>query len=249
MMSGPALFARYALPPNAYGYCGPADVGLIADLTAAGDAAIDELREIAQQFEGAWPYLQFIGATDGSDPLSADVVEAYWIGNSLLDDIDLAAWGNSVDGRFRSRAGSRWQVLGDGIVGSVPNHAFHVFCVYPWVGLLRSGFADHALDVIDRCRIRWGTVVDVIGDQVLVRSTPLIWDGHAIGYGKERHEMVRAAAATDEHVGPGDVVALHWDYVCQSLLPHQLSNLVRYHDRHLRIANQDANALVGLMDR
>jgi len=248
MMSGPALFARYALPPNAYGYCGPADVNLVAELTAAGDSAIDELREIAQQFEGAWPYLQFIGASSGRDPLSSEVVEAYWVGNSLLADIDLSSWGNSVGDRFRARSGSQWQVLADGIVGSVPNHAFHVFCAYPWVGLLRSGFADHALDVIDRCRIRWGTVLDVVGDQVLVRSTPLIWDGHAIGYGEERDEMVRASVAADERVVSGDVVALHWDYICQSLSPEQLGHLVRYHDRHLRIANQDTDSLAGLMD-
>lgn len=247
MTSGAALFARYALPPNAYGYCGPADVALVAELTAAGDAAIGELREIAQQFEGAWPYLQFIGSSSGSDPLATDVVEAYWIGNNLLAGIDLAAWGNSLDERFRARAGARWKVLADGIVGSVPNHAFHVFCVYPWVGLLRSGYADHALDVIDQCRIRWGTVVEVIGDQVLVRSTPLVWDGHAIGYGEERNETARASVATDEQILPGDVVALHWDYVCQSLSPRQLSHLVRYHDRHLAIANHDARSLVGLM--
>ncbi len=249
MTSGAALFARYALPPNAHGYCGPADVALVAELTAAGDAAIDELAEIAQQFEGAWPYLQFIGSSCRVDPLSTDVVEAYWIGNNLLADIDLAAWGNSLDDRFRARAGARWQVLAGGIVGSVPNHAFHVFCVYPWVGLLRSGYADQALDVIDRCRIRWGTVVDMIDDQLVVRSKPLVWDGHAIGFGEERHETVRASVATDCRILAGDVVALHWDYVCQKLSPRQLRDLVRYHDRHLAIANQDANSLVGLMGR
>ncbi len=242
------MFARYVLPPNAYGYCGPADVSLVAQLAAAGDAAIDELREVAQQFEGAWPYLQFIGASCGSDPLSADVVEAYWIGNNLLANIDMLAWGNSVDDRFRTRSGSRWRVLADGIIGSVPNHAFHVFCVYPWVGLLRSGYARHALDVIDQCRIRWGTVVDVIDDEVVVRSTRLAWDGHEIGFGEERLETVRASSATDEHVAQGDVVALHWNYVCQSLSPRQLGHLVRYHDRHLRIANRGASSLVGIFD-
>jgi hypothetical protein len=158
VIPGPAQFARFALPPNAYGYCGPADLALVADLVAARDVGTDEMRSVAQQFEGAWPYLQFIADTAGDDPLSSEVVEAYWIGNNLLRDIDLLAWGNSIEERFRPRAGGRWRVLSDGIVGGVPNHAFHVFCVYPWVGLLRQGFADHALEVIDRCRIRWGTV-------------------------------------------------------------------------------------------
>ncbi|MEN8041146.1 MAG: DUF6390 family protein [Actinomycetota bacterium] len=248
-MSGAALFARFALPPNAYGYCGPADVSLVSELTAAGDSALEDLRAIAQQFDGAWPYLQFIGGSSGQDPLASEVVEAYWLGNNLLRDIDTLAWGNSVDDRFRPRVGSRWQVLADGIIGSVPNHAFHVFCVYPWVGLLRSGFADQALDVIDQCRIRWGTVVEAIGDDVLVMSRPLEWNGRELVQGIERVERVRASVAEDDALETGDIVALHWDYVCQPLSQRQLSHLKRYHDRHLAIANDSGDSLAALIER
>ncbi len=243
MIPGPTQFARFALPPNAYGYCGPADLALVADLVAAGDVGTDEMRSVAQQFEGAWPYLRFIADTAGADPLSSEVVEAYWIGNNLLRDIDLLAWGNSVEERFRPRAGGRWRVLSDGIVGGVPNHAFHVFCVYPWVGLLREGFADHALEVIDRCRIRWGTVIEQVGGNAVVRSAPLMWDGQVIAHGAERVETVRMPMESEPTVSKGDIVALHWDYVCQVLSPRQLQQLVRYHDRHLAIANSGANSL------
>jgi len=247
-MSGPSQFARFALPPNAYGYCGPADLNLVAELVAAGEAAVDEMRVVAQQFEGAWPYLQFISDSAGADPLSAEVVEAYWIGNNLLRDIDTLAWGNSVEDRFRPRAGDRWRVLSDGIFGGVPSHAFHVFCVYPWVGLLRAGYADHALEVIDQCRIRWGTVVEVIGSDVLVRSKPLTWDGRIISHGAETIERVRMLVDDGSELGSGDLVALHWDYVCQVLSPRQHQHLVRYHDRHLAIANQRSKSLSALIE-
>ena len=243
MRSGASQFARFALPPNAYGYCGPADLKLVAELVAAGEAAAQEMRAVAQQFEGAWPYLQFISDSAGADPLSADVVEAYWIGNNLLRDVDTLAWGNSVEDRFRPRAGDRWRVLSDGIVGGVPNHAFHVFCVYPWVGLLRAGYADNALEVIDQCRIRWGTVVEVIGPDVLVRSKPLAWDGRIISHGAQRVEHVRMPVDDGSEPESGDLVALHWDYVCQVLSPRQHQHLVRYHDRHLAIANQGSDSL------
>jgi hypothetical protein len=247
MRSGASQFARFALPPNAYGYCGPADLKLVAELVAAGEAAVEEMRAVAQQFEGAWPYLQFISDSAGADPLSADVVEAYWIGNNLLRDIDTLAWGNSVEDRFRPRAGDRWRVLSDGIVGGVPNHAFHVFCVYPWVGLLRAGYTDHALEVIDQCRIRWGTVVEVIGPDALVRSRPLAWDGQTISHGAERVENVRVPVDDASELECGDLVALHWDYVCQVLSPRQHQHLVRYHDRHLAIANQDTHSLAATL--
>jgi hypothetical protein len=247
-MSGAVQFARFALPPNAYGYCGPADLNLVAELVAAGDVAVDEMRAVAQQFEGAWPYLQFISDSSGADPLSAQVVEAYWIGSNLLRDIDTLAWGNSVEDRFRPRAGDRWRVLSDGIVGGVPNHAFHVFCVYPWVGLLRAGYTDHALEVIDQCRIRWGTVVEVVGTDVLVRSAPLTWDGRMMHHGAERIETVRLPLDDQGEMSRGDVVALHWDYVCQVLSPRQHEHLVRYHDRHLAIANHGSDSLASLIE-
>ena len=247
-MSGAVQFARFALPPNAYGYCGPADLGLVAELVAAGESAVGEMRAIAQQFEGAWPYLQFLSDSIGSDPLATDVVEAYWLGNSLLTDIDTLAWGNSVEERFHPRAGGRWRMLADGIVGGVPNHAFHVFCVYPWVGLLREGFADHALEVIDQCRIRWGTVVEITRRDVFVRSSPLLWDGRQMHHGPPRVETVRMPMENGESLSVGDTVALHWDYVCQVLSPRQLEYLVWMHDRHLAIANENSNALAGIVE-
>jgi len=42
---------------------------------------------IAQRFLGAWPYLSLIAAANARDPLDADVVEAYWVGNRLLDNV------------------------------------------------------------------------------------------------------------------------------------------------------------------
>ena len=40
---------------------------------------------MAAQFEGAWPYLQLIAASNGiAEPLDPRVVEAYWTGNRLV---------------------------------------------------------------------------------------------------------------------------------------------------------------------
>jgi len=246
MTTGPQLFAQYAFPPNVLGYCGPADSGLTEGLVTT--EATRELGHIVKQFEGAWPYLELIGGLCGLDPLDRRVVDAYWVGNELLDGFDTLSWGNSIDERFRARAGSSWSTVELGIPDGAPNHAFHVFCVYPWVGLLRSGYADHALEVIDRCRIRWGTVEARVGSDVVVRSMPLVWDGDELSLGEPRVETV-ARSLQSENYHPGAVVSLHWDYVCEELTPHQLGHLQRQTSKHLGIVNDSRRALAGVIER
>ena len=246
MMTGPELFAQYAFPPNVLGYCGPADSGLTEGLAASG--AVGELAHVVVQFEGAWPYLELIGGRSGLDPLDPRVVEAYWIGNELLDGFDTLTWGNSVDERFRARSGSNWSTVESGIADGAPNHAFHVFCVYPWVGLLRSGYADHALEVIDRCRIRWGTVEACVGRDLIVNSIPLVWDGATLSLGEPRLETVAGSIGSTVYQ-PGAVVSLHWDYVCEELGPRQLGHLQRQTSRHLSIVNGSRRDLAGVLER
>jgi hypothetical protein len=242
MTRGPLLFARFAFPPNRLGYCGPADhQGLFEMATAAAPAA--ELAAMARAFEGAYPYLQLIATSNGiADPLDARVVEAYWVGSPLLDQVEMTAMGTALDERFRPRVASRtWSLLAEAVpAGAVPHHSFHVFGVYPWVGLIREGQVDQPLRVLDQCRIRWGVVRRVEGDQALVQSRPLVWDGRALGYGPLRDEMVtwgRDGVGLAEPLRPGDTVAMHWEWVCDRLSERRLARLRHWTQHHLDIAN------------
>ena len=154
---GPLMFVRYAYPPNALGYCGPADFAAFPEYAVAG--VVDRgLVQLAKAFAGAWPYLELIAAGCGiGDPLDRRVVEAYWVGNGLLDKVPVTEIGDSMQDRFRHRTGRNFPFLAEGVqAGGVPQHSFAVFCVYPWTGLLGDDRkAKHALMVLDRCRIRW----------------------------------------------------------------------------------------------
>src|SRR3954464_2802958 len=182
---GPVMFARYAFPPNSHGFCGPADSGGFFEYGVAGR---DEGggRAMARPLAGAWPYLELIaGAAGLSDPLDRRVVEAYWIGSPRLDRVGTRAVGDSMEDRFRCMTGARFSSIAEGVLaGGVPHHSFAVFCIYPYTGLLTDGRkAATALMVLDRCRIRWGRVRAVQGDQVVVDSSPLTWDGDVLRLG------------------------------------------------------------------
>jgi hypothetical protein len=239
--SGPTLFARYAYPPNERGSCGPPQHRALFEYGTA--AHVDPgLEQLARRFAGAWPYLEFIaGVSHLDDALDYRVVEAYWIGNKLLDRIDMTVFGNALMDRFRRQAGKSWSHLAEAIpVGAVPHHSFHVFNVYPWVGLLGQGRGE-PLTILQKCRIRWGEVVRVEGDQVVVRSRPLTFEGGRLSLGEPQLETVTCAVggvglAVD--LTPGEWVGMHWDWVCDRLTMRQLANLRRYTLAQLEITNE-----------
>jgi len=236
---GPTRFARFAYPPNRLGYCGPDDHGALLEYAATG--VVDPgLRALAHGFAGAWPYLELIAGANGiTDPLDARVVEAYWTGNRLLGRVSRDELGRAVEDRFRRQAGPRWSGLASALPhGPVPHHGFHVFVVYPWVGLLRGADGGEPLRVLDRCRIRWGRVLSAGAGSAVVRSRALEWDGTRLRLGAPRAEVAATAAGGLELAGTevavGDVVALHWDWVCERLEPHRLRWL-----RHLTAVQLD----------
>lgn len=234
---GPVLFARFAYPPNSLGYCGPGDSQALADyaLAAVEDAG---LHALARRFDGAWPYLALIAAATGrSDPLDAGVVESYWIGTPLLERIPARLLAANLDDRFARRVGRhRADLEGLALLGGRAHHNFHVFAIYPWVGMLRAGHTEQPLRVLNSCRVRWGTVVSVDDGGATVRSRPLRWDGLGLSLGEPALERVRAGLGFA--VKPGDRVALHWDWLCDVLDARRLARLRHYTMTQLRLANE-----------
>ncbi|MCZ4095174.1 hypothetical protein G3I60_01285 [Streptomyces sp. SID13666] len=218
---GALLFARYAYPPNELGYCGPADASALLD---SGATAGIERR--ARQFEGAWCYLEFLAEAAGiPDPLDERVVEAYWIGNDLLEQAGSAALVDRMLDRFRGQIGGTWR---EAAHRALAHHSFQVFDVYPWAHLLRTTDNLTALTVLDQCRIRTGVVLDVAGESATVTSSPLSWSGTAVETGPQRQEVVRWSTGGRtllDGLSPGDRVALHWDWVCDVLTEDQVARV------------------------
>ncbi|NCT89387.1 hypothetical protein GXB85_00250 [Cellulomonas sp. APG4] len=258
-MSGPVLFARYAYPPNERGYCGPdAAAELLESVSSVastqgprptGGARAPsgpdggELRALARGFAGAWPYLELIAGAHGiDDPLDERVVEAYWVGNELLR-LPPGALLRAAEERFRSRLprlGPAWERMAAPLPTMAPHHSAHVLALSPWLGLLRTGVVDRPLEVLDRCRVRWGEVLAVGPEHAVVRSRPLEWDGHRVVEGALRPETVRVAAfgrALAGDLRPGDWCTMHWDWVCEVVEPRRLAALCAWSRRQLRAVN------------
>jgi hypothetical protein len=240
-VSGPELFARYAYPPNELGYCGPGEPAALLEAAAEGGQE-SLLAHLARQFEGAWPYLELIAGCNAiADPLDRRVVEAYWIGNDMTRRVPPSALAAALDERFSRRAGTRFPpLIAAAWNGGVAQHNFHVFAVYPWLGLIRAGRSNVPLDVLDQCRVRWGRVVARSGDLVTVASRGLELVGSQLILGDERIEVARRGVegiGLVDHLAIGDAVALHWDWVCERLTGHALQRLQSATRDNLRAVN------------
>jgi len=212
-MTGHALFAQYAYPPNELGYCGP------TDHAAQPGNNPNQLASHAEEFDGAWPYLAAIAdAVGGVDPLDEDVVRSYWVGGPSLEKVDP----DQLLARLRTTFTGQVTGLLDDLAtstGVLAHHSFHVFVVYPWVRFLRRD-PTTAVRVMQDCRIRWGTVESVAGEQVQIASRPLTLDAGTLTLGEPRTERVcwsKGGVSLAPTPEPGATVSVHWDWVCGTL--------------------------------
>ena len=256
--TGPVLFARYAFGPNRLGLCGPEDWRSLLELGAAASGSADTagpskneaveidhgLRDLAAGFEGAYPYLELIASAHSiEDAMDLRVVDAYWIGNALSDGVDPVLMTRSIDTRFRAQLlPEAWRWLeGKPEAGARPTHAFHVFDVFPRVGLMRGGDVTDAVGLMDSCRIRWGRVLEISGESLVVNAVPLGLDDGQLALQEPKVQTARRwldGTGFVSDVEVGDVVSLHWDWACEVLSPSRLDALQRRTLHSLELTNQ-----------
>src|SRR3954449_12379548 len=88
VLAGALRFIHYAFMPNRLQYCGGDDNHTLLDYGTA-QVVDGGLTPLLRRFTGAVPYLQLIARANGiTDPFDSRVVEAYWIGNGLLEQVE-----------------------------------------------------------------------------------------------------------------------------------------------------------------
>jgi len=236
--SGMLRFIRYAFMPNRLRYCGGDDNRTLLEYGI--EQAVDGgLPSLLRRFTGALPYLQLIAGSNGiPDPFDARVVEAYWIGNDLLQGVEVRQLYDNLLERFGKQMQGRTRalILGKAPAGARPHHSFHVLDVHS-----RLGELGHSLATLDNCRVSWGRVVTVDAGELVVNRVPLL-----LRHGKlvladpvvERvTRQVEGRGFTDQ-AQPGDWVSVHWGWACEVLSEDQLTSLEKFTRHNLAIANQ-----------
>ncbi|MGI8659018.1 MAG: DUF6390 family protein [Candidatus Limnocylindria bacterium] len=237
-LEGTLRFIRYAFMPNRLQYCGGDENRTLLDYATEG-VTDPGLTPMLRRFTGAMPYLELIARSNGlADPFDARVVEAYWIGNALLDRVEVRQLYDDMVARFGSRLTGRMReiVLGKAPAGARPHHIFHVLDVHSRVGELA-----HSIETLDGCRVSWGTVAAVDSGEMLVDREPLELINGKLALGPSRRERVVRqidGRGFADAAAVGDVVSLHWGWVCEVLSEGAVRSLTHWTRHHLEIANQ-----------
>ena len=243
-MDGVALCARFSLATNRLDYCGPRDAAPRLYRAIVDGADLSLARRDLERFEALYPYLEALGVKHGLDPFDARVVEAYWIGNELLDAFgpsDFRALLASLVRRgLPKRTAERLEVhLPE---HPIPHHAFHVSFV--GVGEV-TGHVPTTLANVERCRPTPARVVGVRADstELVVESRPLRLHGGELGLGDVQETTVRFDPRILPDVASGDRVALHWSHPALLLSGRQAEALERCTTEAMDAAN---GAIAGL---
>ena len=195
-------------------------------------------------FEALMPYLEAIAAKHGLKPFDREVVEAYWIGNPLLEAFDREDFLRLLEAlTLRGLPRSISRRLGEHLPPHPwPHHLFHV--AFVGVGTV-TGHVPTNLANMEACRPAWADVVQVHGTNLRVRGPALALEGEKVVWGPpvERDLVYDPRVIPD--AAPGDTVAVHWGWPAVRLPPLQRAALERYSRRALDEANAVLPGLRG----
>jgi len=236
--------ARYALYPHELGLCGPSgQKGKLHEyLTLKGKVSDREARTLLDGFLAAIAYLKLIAASnDIEDWLDPRVVDAYWIGNDLLNRVRPENLKELVLGF--SDVGRMTRAVAEETAARVhyehrPHHSFHVFVVGGITGKVEAGTAGWEL-----CRIGWGRVIGVDDESAIltVSARTLRRAGGRVLpelNPKQEECSVRRDPLILPKVRVDDIVAFHWGRAVE-MIDHEAAGRLEYWtERTLRYCQQ-----------
>lgn len=235
--------SKYAYMPNFYGYCGPDKNRLLFEYVIHHQAD-GGLADIIKEFEVLYPYLEFISKSNKiSNPFEEKVIEAYWLGNELLNNLTPLRFREFFDSKLKAKKKLeplKYNKLIEKIYGGgFPFHNFHVFNVWKRFGNLPVAAT---LESMDKCRISWGKVNTVSSYKLQVSSNPLVIEDGKLKLGAFVEKEVlwkQQDQSFIKDIKPGNIVTIHWDWVCEVISKQQLQKLKYYTQKSLDFVNNE----------
>lgn len=234
-MNGIRLCCGFSRVTNQRKYCGPKEAyKQMADFLRT-EKGQDEVSSLLSQFEGLYPYLQLIAQKHGLSPFDDGVIEAYWLGNELLDAFSsedyLAFFPELVKkGLPRQFVANLERCMP---LGAIPHHTFHVL----FIGVGRvTGSVPTNLASMKQCMATWGEVLHVGSSDLLVKG-PLLQQQNSKFSLSSHVEYTVSYEPSLFQPKEKDMVAMHWGECACILNIQQYENLKYYTQKVIALVN------------
>jgi len=263
-MDGLSRCVCYAFGPNRLHLCGPeANQEILSYITERDPDK--GLILLLKQFKTMYPYLEKIASANNiADPFDDRVVEAYWLGNELLENIEKKEfYEHLIDTKVNKKMSLKeFEILKNKLGGLSPHstrisaegaefkksllsvgarmhHAFHVYNIWKQ----KKDFMDlKTFDDVDNCRISWGEVIAVDGPTIAVKTKPLIFsEKSGFTFGPDVKKKIVRKLNDDIMIEAaiGDIVSIHWNMPCEILTQKQVQNLEKYTKISVELFNKN----------
>lgn len=216
------LASRFSLAPNSLGYCGR-DSATERFVSCIQKGNCEFVEEELRKFIVLHPYYKTLANITKLPIISYELIEAYWIGNTLLDQASLEHYGWLLKA-FKE------QGVPDSHIAElkknpppvfIPNHLFQVL----YIGVGRaSGAVPFNIESINNCMIRWGTVEKI-------ESTTITAKLHSLKKYKSTYRVIRKKESLSVNTAilpdlkAGDSIGVHWHMPVKKLTPQEVINL------------------------
>ncbi len=238
-MNGLRLFCKFAFMPNKLGYCGKKTFSERALSFVEGRFPEKELRKEVIHFSAAFPYLKLIAEKNNVDDfLDESVVEAYFIGNSLLEQCSGKDISNLILSSF---TGEEFfpEPIAKTFASKVPIkakpfHSFHAIYIFSF-----SQRIPKILENMDSCRISWGKILELEKEKnsAIVEFNPLTQANGKILLGFPLTKRVSFLEQFTPNLQEESFVAFHWNLIALELNRKQLQNLKHFTEQTLNAIN------------
>jgi len=230
--------------PNKLEYCGGRHN---EDLFERGinNSADPFLFSLLKEFQTLYPYLKLIAESNNiSDVFDFRVVEAYWIGNELLEKTNMRKfyWHfiDNLNLKKKLRQDEFEKLIGKIPSGAIPHHSFHVFNVWLRTGNLPIA---HTIETMNACRISWGKIIGINGNEMEVETQNLIEKENKISLSDSITKKIIYKffdRGFIENPKINDFVSIHWNFACDILTTQQVKNLEKFTQYSMNLANRQS---------
>ena len=199
MESGLLFFAKHAYPASRKSACGPANPEILRKFIQTSQAPRN-IRQILMNFPDAVKNLQRIAKANGiKDIFDYRVVEAYWIGNNLLNKFPIRTAPFHLSQILKSIRSGQW---------SSGAAKFIEDCRIAYGRILS------VKQPITKDR--------VIGTAKILEYWPLAIKNKSLGFASHSIKQVKFI---DPNIQKNNLISLHHGYICSSLTEKQFAHL------------------------